>query len=516
MKKISVATVLVCLCALAAAGQSLTFNGQTFELKNVTGSITEFQGEKVLKIERDLKALAFDATRLEATVDEPTYAKLANVDFEDGTIEVKMYSQIQNPSPFQFAQGFIGLAFRADENDRAFESIYLRPKVGRSDNQAFRNKAVQYYAYPDHKFETLRKKASGKYEGSAPVNIHEWIALRVEVNGKKAELFVNDAKYSTFVVDSMLGRTTHGAIGLWVDIGTIGYFKDLKVTPRQNPVKDLLKNKDHALKLGQQGLRSAFQSPTLVHKIPYGNNPAAGHYVQAKDARIYYEVYGKGQPIVLLHGGILGSTIEMSDFIDSLKSNFQVIAISTRGHGKSEMGSTPITYEQKAEDVMAVVNAVTSEDVLILGFSDGAYGGYKVASMYPERIKKMIAIGAGEQIPGLRRVDFDAASLLKLDEAYWQQQFALMPQPERLPELCVKMQYFYNAMTASKELFGSIKCPVLVMSGELDRNAPLPTIINAYNMIPKSQLCIIPNAGHVVFSENFAAVWASIVPFLRD
>lgn len=266
----------------------------------------------------------------------------------------------------------------------------------------------------------------------------------------------------------------------------------------------------------QQNLRRAFQPPNVVNKVPYGANTKTGQYVQANDARIYYEVYGKGQPIVLLHGGILGSTIEMADFIDSLKPDYQVIAISTRGHGKSEIGILPITYDKKADDVMAVVNAITKESVIILGFSDGAYTGYKVAAKYPERIKKMIAIGAGEQIPGLRKVVFNSRELLNTDDAYWKQQMALMPQPERLQEFWSGMETFYNTMIASKELFSSIKCPVLVMAGELDRNAPLSSVINAYNMIPKSQLSIIPNTGHVVFLENFAAVWASMVPFLRN
>ncbi|MNY65992.1 hypothetical protein D3C86_2033510 [compost metagenome] len=70
------------------------------------------------------------------------------------------------------------------------------------------------------------------YETSAPVNINEWITLRIEVNGQRAELFVNDAKYSNFIVDKMKGSTTKGAIALWVDIGTIGYFKDLKIIKR--------------------------------------------------------------------------------------------------------------------------------------------------------------------------------------------------------------------------------------------------------------------------------------------
>ena len=147
------------LCALATVGQSINWKSQKFELKNITGSIVQLNGEEVFKIERDLKALPFDVKNLEKTVDEPTYAKLTGLDFENGVIEVKMLSRIQDPSPFQAAQGFIGVAYRIGENDEAFECIYLRPRVGRSDNQMYRNHAVQYFAYPDHKFETLRKEA---------------------------------------------------------------------------------------------------------------------------------------------------------------------------------------------------------------------------------------------------------------------------------------------------------------------------------------------------------------------
>ncbi|MBS2100980.1 alpha/beta fold hydrolase [Carboxylicivirga linearis] len=267
----------------------------------------------------------------------------------------------------------------------------------------------------------------------------------------------------------------------------------------------------------QQNLRRVFQPENVINEISYGANPEAGYYVQADDAKIYYEVYGKGQPVVILHGGIFGSTIEMAEFIDSLKVNYQVIAISTRGHGKSEIGTKPITYEQKAKDVMAVVDKITKNKVILLGFSDGAYTGYKVASMYPERISKLIAIGAGEQKPGLRKVVFNTTEeAFKMDSAYWKQQISLMPQPERLQDFWNDMAHFYNTMVASKDLLMSIKCPVLVMAGEKDMNAPLPTVINAYNMIPNSQLSIIPNCGHTVLLDNFTAVWASILPFIKE
>ena len=169
-------SILIILClslAVAATGQKLKLNKQEFELRNVTGSIVKLDGEEILKVERDLNALPFDVKNLGATVDEPTYAKLTNLDFENGVIEVRMLSKIQDPSPFPGAQGFIGVAFRISENDSAYESIYLRPKVGRSDNQLARNKTVQYYAYPNYKFDRLREEAAGMYETTAPVNINE-------------------------------------------------------------------------------------------------------------------------------------------------------------------------------------------------------------------------------------------------------------------------------------------------------------------------------------------------------
>jgi hypothetical protein len=223
----------------ASFGQSIKFGKQTFELHNVTGSVIDFQGKKVLKVERDLVALPFDEKNLEQTVDDKHYARLAGInDFENGTIEVKMYSQIQNPSPYPPAAGFIGLYYRIKEDDSAWESIYLRPKVGRINNQMARNHAVQYFAYPDFKFQTLRDKfPAGSYEGSAPVALNEWITMRLEINGETAEMFINDMKYSSFIVNKMLGQNKKGYVGLYVDIATTGYFKDLKVTKKALKVK---------------------------------------------------------------------------------------------------------------------------------------------------------------------------------------------------------------------------------------------------------------------------------------
>jgi len=258
------------------------------------------------------------------------------------------------------------------------------------------------------------------------------------------------------------------------------------------------------------------KAPSQAKETPYGANVKAGHFANAGDAKIYYEVYGKGKPIVVLHGGIFGSTYEMYQFIDSLKKSYQVIAVSTRGHGKSELGTEPITYEQKAADVMAVINAVTKDSVTVLGFSDGGYTGYELASKYPNRVKRLIAIGATELSPGLRDFGFDAQQGIALDTAYWHQQFTLMPEPQRLQEMFSKLGNMYNHLTLDKVFFQTIQCPTLVMAGDRDRGNPAPRVVSTAQMIPQSQVGIIPNTTHTVFLENFNAVWACVVPFLKQ
>lgn len=257
-------------------------------------------------------------------------------------------------------------------------------------------------------------------------------------------------------------------------------------------------------------------APSSANAIPYGANPKAGHYIKSGDAKIYYEVYGKGKPLVILHGGIVGSTIEMHEFIDSLSKYYQVIAISTRGHGKSAMGSQEPSYDVKAEDVNTIIKAETKDSVTVLGFSDGAYTGYFLAASHPDKVKKLIAIGAGEWKQGFRTFNNNRNLFFSMDSLYFKQQLKLMPEPQRYDEWLESLNKYYNTLAIGKETLSRIQCPVLVMAGELDENAPLKTVIAAYEMIPYAQLSIIPNAPHPVFLVNFPAVWASMLPFLKQ
>lgn len=118
-------------------------------------------------------------------------------------------------------------------------------------------------------------------------------------------------------------------------------------------------------------------------------------------------MYGQGRPFVPLHGGNFGSTHELRQFIDSLSRSYQVIAVSTRGHGRSEPGNSPVTYKQKANDVLVVLKAVARYSALVFGFSDSGYAGFKLASTHPKRVRKLIVMGTSELYPRMRGFRFN-------------------------------------------------------------------------------------------------------------
>lgn len=224
MNKLIISLLSLFSMSYGVQAQSIRFEGKDFELSHVKASLVQLDGEEVLRLERDLEKFPF-----EKGVDEPTFVKLTGINLENGTIEVKVLSRLLPTAP-AFARGFIGLAFRINADDSEYESIYIRPTNGRADDQIRRNHSVQYYAYPEFKFDRLRKEYPELYETYADIALEEWITMRVEFKGKSAKLFLNEREQPAFLVNEMLSTSKIGSIGLWVEVGTEGFFKDLKIT----------------------------------------------------------------------------------------------------------------------------------------------------------------------------------------------------------------------------------------------------------------------------------------------
>lgn len=194
----------------------------TTNLKAVNTFMTleKMDGEKVVRVVKNPAVKKFD---------EPTFVRINHLNFTNGIIEVKVLSRILADAS-DFARGFIGIAFHINDSNSNFESIYIRPLNARVEDQIRRNRSIQYFSYPDYKYQRLRKEFQNKYESYADMALNEWIQLRLEVQGQKAKLYINNSKQPSLIVsDLKLGGDEAGAIGLFVDVGTEGYFKDLKV-----------------------------------------------------------------------------------------------------------------------------------------------------------------------------------------------------------------------------------------------------------------------------------------------
>ena len=220
MKNTHLLVVSLWLVSLNLYSQEVKLDRSRFQSSHVYLSIEKMMGKEALRVMKD-------STVKEA--DEPTFALIKEIDFSNGTIEVSVLSRLLKNAP-STARGFIGVAFRINDSNSQFECIYIRPTNGRADDQVRRNHSIQYFSFPDYKFDRLRKESPEKYESYADMGLNEWIKLKIEVKGKQAKLFINDNKQPSLIVNDLkLGDNSSGAVGLYVDNGTEGYFTDLRI-----------------------------------------------------------------------------------------------------------------------------------------------------------------------------------------------------------------------------------------------------------------------------------------------
>ncbi len=165
--------------------------------------------------------------------DENTYAKVNGLLFHNGTIEVKLLSRLLPDAP-DFARGFIGIVYRANEKDSEFESFYVRPTNGRGCADPVRKThGCQYFSYPGYTFDYFREYQITDYEAPADIALDEWITLKAVIEDERAEFYINGADRPVLVVPAMKhGKGRHGSVGIFVDIGTEAFVSDLKVTCR--------------------------------------------------------------------------------------------------------------------------------------------------------------------------------------------------------------------------------------------------------------------------------------------
>lgn len=238
----------------------------------------------------------------------------------------------------------------------------------------------------------------------------------------------------------------------------------------------------------------------------YGNNTAVGSFLKLKDSDLYYEVYGEGEPLILLHGNS-GSIQDFYQEIPELSKHYKVIAVDTRGQGKStDTSKKDFNYKIFAEDVKALIDKLGLKRVAIVGWSDGGNTGLEFALKYPENLNKLVTIGANASPDG---VDERLVTYMKNQLQVLQ----IQNDPKRFNEGRL-LKIMIKEPNISKKSLHTIHTPVLVIAGEKDVIKKEHTALIAKE-IPNTEIKIYKDITHMVPYETPQELNKDILEFLK-
>lgn len=244
------------------------------------------------------------------------------------------------------------------------------------------------------------------------------------------------------------------------------------------------------------GTRAMAQAtPIATIAIP----PVRQGEVTVAGANIHYEVYGAGEPLILLHG-LLGSSLQFVNQIPAFAQHYQVIAIDSRGQGRSTYGDGPITFALMAEDVLGVMDELGIERANVVGWSNGGVIALLLAMEHPERLNKIVAYGANYIAAGAWFDPEAEAMLTAMGARTMQEYLAIAPDVTRVDAIVSEL-FALNPEWSEAQL-GAITTPVLILDGAHDElvTADQPTTMAAW--IPGAELVIMPNTGHFALYEQ--------------
>jgi pimeloyl-ACP methyl ester carboxylesterase len=236
--------------------------------------------------------------------------------------------------------------------------------------------------------------------------------------------------------------------------------------------------------------------------LPTTWDEVAGQTAHVNGIDLYYEVYGSGEPLVLLHGG-LGNGTYFRNQIPVFAAHYRVIVVDSRGHGRSTFDDQPITYPQMASDTLALLDRLAIAKASIVGWSDGAIVAIEIAMHHPERLTKVVAYGANYNPSGMRPDAFTNDTVT----AYFGQAYAdyqqLSPQPERWDALVAALSTTYAIdPDYTDEQLAAITVPVLILDGAKEELIDLNQTKLMALLIPGAELAIMPDTGHFAMFEQ--------------
>jgi pimeloyl-ACP methyl ester carboxylesterase len=226
-----------------------------------------------------------------------------------------------------------------------------------------------------------------------------------------------------------------------------------------------------------------------VDTTKIGDNEKAGRFIKTRGFKMYYETYGTGQPLLMIHGNG-GSISNFMYQVPYFSKNYKVIVADSRAQGKSVDTGDSLSYEIMADDFNALLDSLHLDSCYVIGWSDGAIDGLLLAIRHPGKVKKLAVTGA-KLWTDTTSVDPVAVNwALQYNESF--DKLTQTPDVKNSRKVAHLLSY---APHLSAEQLKKIQCPALIIAGDHDVVLPKHTLLIA-SAIPKSYLWIIAGSGN--------------------
>lgn len=243
------------------------------------------------------------------------------------------------------------------------------------------------------------------------------------------------------------------------------------------------------------------------------------HTVPVNGMQMYYEIYGQGEPVVLLHG-FTGSGQNWHPMVADLAKEFQLIVPDLRGHGHSTNPANAFTHRQSALDVFALLDHLGIEHFKAMGISTGGMTLLHMATQQPDRVEAMVLIGATIYFPEQAREIMRQTTIESRTDQDWEWMRQNHKEgDEQIKALWTQFHHFkdsYDDMNFTAPYLSTITARTLIVHGDRDRFFPVSIPMEMYTAIPSAYLWIVPNGGHVpIFGDMLPRFKQTAMTFLR-
>jgi len=242
-----------------------------------------------------------------------------------------------------------------------------------------------------------------------------------------------------------------------------------------------------------------------------------GHIVQINSIEMYYEEYGAGKPLVLLHG-FGGCVQNWRPFVAELSERHRVIAVDLRGHGHSTNPENKFTHRQAAGDVFLLLEKLGIGHFSAMGISSGGMTLLHMATSQPKRIDSMVLISATTHFPDQARAIMRGASLGTMPQQVQEMYLECAKRgDEQIRQLIVQFNAFhknYDDMNFTAQSLSTVAARTLVVHGDRDRFFPVEIAVSIYRSIPDAALWIVPDGEHAPIYDPTVPFTATALRFL--